>query len=259
MGFTMALGKIGSLGRNVLGWQVHQTPVLYVTAEGERGMAKRVDVLQRTHGPCAHFYAIAQPVDLLHCDRESNGNLRDLIAVAKFHKEGLIFLETLSRMLAGGDENGPADMGKFIANVSKLRYETSAHVAVVHHGNQASGGKKPRGHTSLTGAADMILEIVKADDGSRTAKVAAAKDDADGVVMGFRLRVVELGEDGDGDPITTLIVDELDEPAAIHPALSATLETAAGCEPDRSGRQAITGARGIPDRPARCPREPMAG
>ncbi len=205
-------------GRSVFGKRVHQAPVLYVAAEGERGIAKRVVALQRQYGPCAAFHLIAQPADLLHCDAGS-GDLHDLILAARLVGAGLVFLDTLSRLLAGGDENGPADMGMFIANVSELRYETGAHVAVVHHGNQASDGKKPRGHTSLIGAADLILEIVKTEDGSRTATVAACKDDADGATAPFRLRLIELGQDDDGDPTTTLLVEELERAPAGSPRL----------------------------------------
>ena len=54
-------------------------------------------------------------------------------------------IDAPNRAMAGGDENAPADMGRFITNISDLRHETGAYIAVVHHGNEASGGTKPRG------------------------------------------------------------------------------------------------------------------
>jgi hypothetical protein len=99
-------------------------------------------------------------------------------------------------------------MGAFIANLTRLRHETNAHIAVVHHGTKASNGSSPRGHSSLPAADDALIEVVKQTDGTRYANVVHAKDDADGDRYGFILDPVELGTDGDGDPITTLIVTE---------------------------------------------------
>ena len=111
----------------------------------------------------------------------------------------LIVLDTLSRLLKGGDENSPVDMGTFVANVDEIRHETKAHIAIVHHGNQASNGSKPRGHSSLTGADDALIEVMRQEDGTRTARVIDAKDDADGYGFTFKLGVVGLGEDDDGE------------------------------------------------------------
>jgi hypothetical protein len=120
----------------------------------------------------------------------------------------LIVLDTLSRLMAGGDENAPGDMGMFICNVTELRHDTSAHIAIIHHGTKSSNGSSPRGHSSLTGADDALIEVIKQDDGSRVATVIHAKDDPDGMRWTFELEHVDLGIDEDGDPITTLIVNE---------------------------------------------------
>ena len=42
-------------------------------------------------------------------------------------------------------------------------------------------------YSSLEALVNPEAEIVKGEDGSRSASVAAAKDDVDGVAMGFRL------------------------------------------------------------------------
>jgi hypothetical protein len=200
-----------SLGRSVFGRRVKPTKVLYVAAEGEAGIANRIRALRDKYGDSPDFYFIAQPADLLH----ESGHLRDLVKAARACGAQLIVLDTLSRLMAGGDENSPQDMGRFVANVTELRHDTEAHIAIVHHGTKASNGSSPRGHSSLTGADDALVEILKQDDGSRTATVVHAKDDADGMRWGFSLDKVELGTDDDGDPITTLIVREHTEaPAA---------------------------------------------
>jgi hypothetical protein len=197
-----------SLGRSVFGRRVKPTKVLYVAAEGEGGINKRIDALRKRYGASPDFHFIAQPADLLH----EGGHLEDLVAAAKDVEAQLIVIDTVSRALAGGDENGPKDMGQFIANITEVRHRTKAHIAGVHHGTKASNGTKTRGHGSLEGADDVLIEVVKAEDGSRCATVVHAKDDADGMRWGFSLESVALGMDEDGDPITTLIVQENAEP-----------------------------------------------
>jgi AAA domain/Primase C terminal 2 (PriCT-2)/Bifunctional DNA primase/polymerase, N-terminal len=199
-----------ALGRSVFGRRVKPVKVLYVAAEGEGGIANRIKALRSRYGSTDNFRWIAQPADLLH----HNGHLDDLIEAATALGAGFVPLDTLSRMMAGGDENSPVDMGQFVANVTRLRVETTAHIAIVHHGTKASNGSAPRGHSSLTGADDALIEVAKLEDGTRTAVVVHSKDDADGDRFAFGLEHVELGIDDDGDPITTLIVEEkLEVPA----------------------------------------------
>ena len=215
--FMLHIAYAIAQGRGVFGRRVKARPVLYVAAEGEAGLSGRLRAIRDEFGPAPRFHLIAQPVDLLH----PGGDLVSVSKAAQHIGARLMVLDTLARMMAGGDENGPEDMGRFIANVGCLRSETGAHVAVIHHGTKPLTGSTPRGHGSLIGAADLVVEIAKAEDNSRTATVTAAKDDADGVAMGFRLHVVELGTDPDGDPITTCRVDELTEPSPVRLGLTA--------------------------------------
>jgi RecA-family ATPase len=193
-----------SLGRPIFGRRAKLTRVLYVAAEGEAGIANRIRALRDRYGPSKMFHFIAQPADLLH----EPGHKQDLKNAATSYQTQLIVLDTLNRVLAGGDENSSQDMGALVLFMADLRHETKAHIAAVHHGTKLSGGSNPRGHSCLTGADDALIEVARNDNGSRTAKVVHAKDDADGQEFGFRLEVVDLGSDSDGDPITTLIVEE---------------------------------------------------
>jgi hypothetical protein len=55
-----------SLGTCVFGRRVRPTIVLYVAAEGEGGIAKRIKALRIRYGDSPNFHFIAQPADLLH-------------------------------------------------------------------------------------------------------------------------------------------------------------------------------------------------
>lgn len=216
-------------GRSVFGRRVKKSPVLYLAAEGAAGLGARIRALRERYGVADEFYLVAQSVDLRNgsapgsekiqpSERESlasagGGHVGELIALVRTLGAKVVVVDTLNRALAGGDENGPKDMGAFIANTTHLIHETGAHVLVIHHGTK-SEHSTPRGHSSLIGAADLVVEVTRVKDGAGpllgSAMVTAAKDDPDGVAMGFSAEAVRIGVDSDGDPVTTLLVRELD-------------------------------------------------
>jgi hypothetical protein len=82
---------------------------------------------------------------------------------------------------------------------------------VVHHtGKDAERG--PRGHSSLFGAADTLIEISRPKDAAFSlARVIKQKDGPKGQEFAFHLRQVDIGIDEDGDPITSCVVVPTDE------------------------------------------------
>jgi hypothetical protein len=195
-------------GREVFGRRVKQTRVLYAFLEGEGGADKRLEALAKEFGDCPDFCYLAQPLNL-HDDQQA---VAELIAAAKAIGALWIIIDTLSRAMGGGDENGPEGMGKILAVFSEVRHATGAHVTVIHHtGKDVTRGM--RGHNSLHGACDCELEISRPEeDGPRLLKVAKAKDDADGEKQGFNLRRVVLGVDEDGDDISTCLIEPTEAP-----------------------------------------------
>src|SRR5205085_7024209 len=109
----------------------------------------------------------------------------------------LIIIDTLSRVLAGGNENAPDDMGSFVRNVDRLRADTGAAVLVVHHtGKDTSRGA--RGHSLLHAATDTEIETSKDDvSGVYTAKVTKQRELPTEGALSFSLRQIELGFDQD--------------------------------------------------------------
>lgn len=206
--FVLRLGHAIARGTPIFGRRIHRCPVLYVAAEGEAGLAARIRALLHEVGEAAGLYIISQQVDLLH----PFGDVENITKAAQHMMAGVIVIDTLSRALAGGDENSPADMGMIIRNLTTIREETKAHVAIVHHGTKNPNGSVPRGHSSLIGAADCVIEVSKAEDGTRSATMTLAKDDPEGIAIGFTLRVIELGTDPDGDPITTCLAEPAEPP-----------------------------------------------
>ncbi len=93
------------------------------------------------------------------------------------------------------------------ASAEMLKERTGACVLLIHHtGKSAAQGA--RGHSSLRAAVDTEIEVTK-EDGSDVIEAEATKqrDMPRGKVFRYWLAGVDLGEDQDGDAITTCVVE----------------------------------------------------
>lgn len=221
--FVQYLAWMVGQGAEVFGRRVKQSSVLYLALEGEGGFHDRVKGSKAEYGD-AEFKYVAQSVNFFSDDEA----VQEVIRVCRDLGAKLLVVDTLARAIAEGDENSPSDMGKLIAVLDRVKQETSTHVALIHHtGKDKTRGM--RGHSALNGAADVTIEIAR--DGRtdvRTAVVQKNKNGPSGSLMAFRLRPVTLGQDDDGDDITTMVVDETDTPQAVkkEKRLSAKLQNA---------------------------------
>ena len=201
-------------GAEWFGRRVTQAPVTYVCLEGEAGIGKRVKAWCLHHNapvPVALRF-IAEPFDLLSDDV---GELAKAI-IASGGAGGMVIIDTLNRAAPGADENSSVDMGQIIAAAKQLQNLTGGLVLLVHHtGKDATKGL--RGHSSLYAALDGAIEVT-ATDTRKAWSVAKSKDDITGDAHPFKLEVVELGTDDDGDEITSCVVVPDDSTEAIKQA-----------------------------------------
>ena len=185
--------------------------VLYLAAEGGNGITNRVIALRQTY--CAKNVPLAlrrAGLDLLNPDADVQRVIDLAAELGKRQPLALIVIDTLSRVLSGGDENGPADMTAFVKNVDRIRHATGAHILIVHHtGKDAAKGA--RGHSSLRAATDTEIEV-SGDGEVRAATVQKQRDYQGGEVFHFELTSVEIGADRDGDPVRTCIVTNSEKP-----------------------------------------------
>lgn len=207
------------------GFRVKPGAVLYLAAEGGRGVMNRLTALKKHSGIDDAPLALRRAgLDLL----KAEADIKELAALADAVKERarglplLIVIDTLSRVMAGGDENAPADMTAFIRNVDAIRAHTGAHIMIVHHsGKDAARGA--RGHSSLRAATDTEIEVQEPETdedgfqrGVRLAKVTKQRDYQGGEIFAFDLEQVHLGVDQDGDPVTSCVVKAVDAMAVIQ-------------------------------------------
>ena len=190
------------------GCKVRQGVVLYLATEGGMAFHNRVWALKQQYGITDVPLAIRPaPVDLLR-PQESLPELLELIAEIKAeHGEvAMIVVDTVSRSMAGGNENGPEDMTAFISNCDVMRAESGSHVMLIHHsGKDSSQGA--RGHSSLRGATDVEMELeFDKETNLRSLTNRKNRDGEVGLQVVFKLKVFELGEDEDGDMVTTCTI-----------------------------------------------------
>lgn len=194
-----------SQGRSVFDLKVVQKGVLYLSLEGGTGFEQRIKGLSVEFDDSDSFRYVARPVVFLAEDVAA----QSVIEAAQKLDAKLIVIDTVARAMGAADENSSHDMGKLIAVMDEIRAATRACVVLVHH-TPKSDQRTPRGHSSLMGAADLMIAVEQAEGGHRQATVVKAKDSQAGRTLGFTLRQIELGTDSDGDPVTTCIVAATD-------------------------------------------------
>lgn len=194
------LGAV-AMGRPWFGYTVKAAPVLYIALEGEHGIAQRVRAHQARHGTPERMRFFAKPLDLRMAQDRA-----DIVTAAMSAglAGGVLCIDTLAASAPGMDENTSTDMGEVIAGLKAVQAALGGFVLAVHHtGKDAARGL--RGHSSLLGALDCAIEVTRNED-RREWRAAKAKDGRDGDAHPFRLEVVELGEDEEGEPVTSCVV-----------------------------------------------------
>jgi len=209
--FALDLAFHIAAGREWRGMRVMPAGVLYLAAEGGRGVLNRVVAIKRETGITQAPIAVKRAgMDLLHSEADLQA-VYDLAQGVRQRTPGLpllIVIDTLSRIMAGGDENSAADMTALIRNVDAIRAATNAHVMLVHHtGKDTARGA--RGHSSLRAATDTEIEVQN-EDGERAAQVQKQRDYQGGETFAFTLKAVKLGVDQDGDDVTSCVIEATD-------------------------------------------------
>ena len=81
---------------------------------------------------------------------------------------------------------------------------------MVHH-TPKTEKSTPRGHSSLLGAVDVAVKVDKQLSGN-SATIEKSKDDEGDWDVGFELKQVVVGQDQDGDDVTSCVVIETGAP-----------------------------------------------
>lgn len=217
----LALGMALSVayGMPWLGRPTVQTGVLYVAAEGVRGMGKRIRAWQRKNkleNVDAPFRLLAATVNLTDTAQTAK-LIRTAIAAAALEgcHIGLVIIDTVARAMAGADENSAQDMGRFIAGCDAIKQEVQAAVLGIHHSGKDKD-RGARGSSAFLGAMDMLGRVERSETGT--------------IVT---LTIEKQKDDEEGEPIT-LGVEKVDITTGLKPENSLVLTLpVAGPEPEK--------------------------
>lgn len=189
------------LGRPWRGHDVVQGEVVYIVAEGARGMRLRVDAWEREHGPMKGVRFLPRPVQA-----HDMAAWRVLALACQRVAPALVVIDTQARVTLGLEENSNTDMGRYVAAVDSIRTLTGACVLTVHHTGR--NGKDARGASALDGAQDAELKIEKAGQYMINLLTHKQKDQAEEPPIALRLRRSEGGTDpATGRDLSSLVVD----------------------------------------------------
>jgi hypothetical protein len=190
-------------GKNWFGRRVLQGGVLYVAAE-------RADVVKRRMAAFRKHYdeqdiplaVVGGPADLRTISEHARliaeyaQSLEDMFGTPV----RLIIIETVNRVLAGGNENDSADMGGLINTLSHVQEATGAHILTVHH--TPIKGNRLRGHSSLLGACDTTILVEKLGSGY-LAQIDKSNDGPSAGQISWTVESVELHKDLETGVITS--------------------------------------------------------
>jgi hypothetical protein len=182
--------------------------VIYIAAEGVAGLGKRASAWFIEHGIDPDTADIAWLTESLAVTADSDALIQLLSRIEDEVKRCpiLIVIDTLARCF-DGEESETGDMGRFVAGCDVLRHKFGCAVLVIHHTRM--DGSRERGNTALRGGARMMLSMEK--DGTtvmvRCDKMNDAEHFAD---IALQVKVIELGVDAEGHPITSCVLSGTD-------------------------------------------------
>lgn len=193
-----------ALGRMFRNQRVRQGPVVYCALEGKTGFMNRAEAFRRRKlngDKDPPFHLMATPLALV-------ANHEALIASIRKHELApiAVVIDTLNRSIAGS-ESSDEDMGNYIKAADAVKEAFQCAVIIIHHCGYE--GTRPRGHSSLMGALDAQIAISRDAQNNVVALVEYmkdGKDGPDGLKLVSHLDVIDLGEDDEGDQITSCVV-----------------------------------------------------
>jgi AAA domain len=194
-----------ALGWEYRGRRVKQGAVVYIIMESADGFRARVEAFRQTHlgeGAEVPFYLISAPVALVADHPALIAAIREALGDVS---PAAIALDTVNRSLTGS-ESSDQDMSNYVRAADALREAFSCAVVAIHHCGLDTS--RPRGHTSLTGAADSQIAVKRNAADQIVSTVEFMKEGSAGAEIVSTLNIVEVGQDEDGEVVTSCVIVE---------------------------------------------------
>lgn len=182
----------------------HKGRVLYIAGEGSTGTPARVKAWEHGRflpiGREARLTFLLQAVNFLAADK-----IRELIDALKSsgHEAfDLIIVDTVSRAVAGADENAAKDLSLFVENCNLLQRTFRSSVLAIHHPDKQ--GKGMRGSGATEGGADAILRLERSSREYARLTSEKQKDGSSGWADRYGFKLVRFQEGKGGESLVPL-------------------------------------------------------
>lgn len=189
------------------GRRVKAGPVVYLCGEGRLGLQRRFRALEVDLGISlkdAPLLVCFEAPSL--CDTDAAERVRNAVEMVqqRYGPPLLVGVDTMSRHMAGADENRAADAGLFFDNARRVAPDAT--IAVVHHTGWIEGGRN-RGSSAIKGAVDQEL-FFKKDGDAVTVTAGKMKDGEQPGDLFYCIKRVSTGLcREDGSPLDSVTLE----------------------------------------------------
>lgn len=206
---ALRLAQAIANGTTFAGLGVEQGSVLYIAAEGARGIGTRLHALEEASGSVENrIVFVKQAVDVRN--KYDVVHLGDIIEghVSKGNLPfKLMIIDTLSQNSWGLEENHSSEMSDYFKYCKKFADKHNIAILIIHHFGKNG---EPRGSSTMQDDVDFFwtLERDKKKDFSTTLSVYKLKEGPTDFALHFKLEVYDTGLHNKWSNITTLRVCE---------------------------------------------------
>jgi hypothetical protein len=215
------IGAAIARGDKYQGKRVKKGLVLIIAAEGD--LTARTMAYIQEHNirgtELDNLLIMQRAVNMLdpHQDMDDLLATIEMVVDSVGEELALVIVDTLNRVMPGGNENASEDMGAVIANAKKIEEAFKCAVMFIHHSGKDET-KGSRGHSSLKGAMDAEISIVRQEE-IRTFRIEKQKEGRDYYdLYNFKLKTIDLGpmanfdsDAEDHERLTSCVIEPTDE------------------------------------------------
>lgn len=211
-------------GQEWFGARVRQAGVLYFGYEGVLSLRRRLYALRQENPDWDLSRFRIRPMRWPLAKRDSDAKLRGHEALESALKTfrgetgaypGLIIVDPLRDAL-GGPDSDPDLTAPYLSLMKRLIMNVGCTVLTVHHPGHADDSRA-RGDSAIEAHMDTVIRM---DSGRGVIETRKQRDSAD-LEAFYRLKVVDLGLDDDGDRRTSCVVEKVEQ-NPLDPALTDT-------------------------------------
>ena len=208
-----------SYGLPYLGLKTTKANVLYCAFEGGLGIGNRIKAWHAARGMDWRQCPLRVVVDPLALRTDAGAVVRALEAAAFI--PGLIIGDTLSQTF-DSEENSASEVAAFFrALVAAFVSRWGCTVLMIHHAGHAAT-ERPRGSSAIVANTDFVFGVFRQEGAMLTTlECSKQKDGALLPPIAFRVDIVKVGTDDEGDPITSIVAHHIADPKALAESVGA--------------------------------------